>query len=199
MADANDTPDPERRGAAFAARTRSTRRLRLLLLAGGLILGSVLIMNGQTLIGAVIAGLAVVRLLAVIGPGRRTGVGGHRARRSSTASVPARQWLRSHARDEFVVAAGRIGVPSSELRDAFQQGHSIAETAAAHQVDVDTVIDAIDVDLATRLDGEVADGTVSAPDAHDIATITHQWATRLVHGHRGEFQHAPDTRPGSSG
>jgi len=53
------------------------------------------------------------------------------------ASVQARQWLRGHARDEFVVAVAVIGVPPSELRDSFQQGRSIAETATAHQVDVE--------------------------------------------------------------
>ena len=193
MTDANATPGPERRRAGFESRVRSTRRLRLVLMAGGLILGSVLIMNGQTLIGAVIAGLAIVRLLAVFGLGRRTGLGRNTARMRIDASVSARQWLRSHAGDEFVVAAAAIGVAPSELRDTFQQGRSIAETATVHQVDVDAVIDAIAVDLATRLDGAVADGNVSAHDAHDIATITHQWATRLVHGHRDDFRQTPDS------
>jgi len=197
MTDANATPDPDRRRAAFASRTRSTRRLRLLLMAGGVILGSVLIMNGQTLIGAVVAGLAVVRLLAMFGPGRRMGPGRTTARRRTDASVRARQWLRSHARDEFVIAAARIGVAPSELRDAFQQGRSIAETATAHQVDVDTVIDAIDADLTMRLQQATSDRTISDHDAHDIATITHRWATRLVHGHRGEFRQTPDAQPRS--
>jgi len=58
-------------------------------------------------------------------------------------------------------------------------------------------MDAIDIDLATRLDGAVADGTVSTLDAHDIAAITQQWATRLVHGHRGEFRRASDAQPRS--
>jgi hypothetical protein len=193
MTAANATPDPERRRSDFESRMRSTRRLRLLLMAGGLILGFALIMNGQTLIGAVIGGLAVVRLLAVFGLGRGTGLGRRATHISSDASVQARQWLRGHARDEFAVAAARIGVPPSELRDTFQQGRSIAETATVHQVDVDAVIDAIAVDLATQLDGAVADGTVSAHDAHDIATITHQWATRLVHGHRDDFRQTPDS------
>lgn len=177
---------------------RSTRRLRLVLMTGGLIIGSVLIANGQTLIRVLIAGFAIVRLLAVSDFGRRT-VLGRRAPRAtrmpSDASVQARQWLRGHAPDEFTVAAAAIGVRSSELRDGFQQGQSIAEIATGHTRPVDSVIDAIDTDVTARLHDAVSDGTASEHDARDIETITRQWATRLVHGHRGEFRHTPGSQP----
>ena len=195
MTDENATQDRNHRRDTFESRVRSTRRLRLVLMSGGLIIGSVLIMNGQTLIGVLIAGFAIVRLLAVFGPGRRTGLGRRATRMPADASVQARQWLRGHAHDEFTVAATAMGIPSIEVRDGFEQGQSIAEIATAHATDVDSVIDAIDTDLTTRLHQAVSDGTVSEHDAHDIDTITHRWATRLVHGHRGEFRQIPDAQP----
>jgi hypothetical protein len=201
MTDANATQDHNHRRDTFESRVRSTRRLRLVLMTGGLIIGSVLIMNGQTLIGVLIAGFTIVRLMAVfglgLGLGRRAPLGRRATRMPSDASVQARQWLRGHARDEFTVAATAIGVPSSELRDAFQQGQSIAEIATAHTRDVDTVINAIDTDLTARLHQAVSDDTVSEHDARDIETITHRWAARLVHGHRGEFRQTPDSQPRS--
>jgi len=199
MTDENATQDHNHRRDTFESRVRSTRRLRLVLMSGGLIIGSVLIMNGQTLIGVLIAGLAIIRFMAVfglgVGRGRRATVGRRATPMPADASVRARQWLRGHAHDEFTVAATAIGVPSSELRDAFQQGQSIAEIATAHTTNVDTVINAIDTDLTAQLHQAVREDTVSEHDARDIETITHRWATRLVHGHRGEFRETPDSQP----
>ena len=66
----------ERHGGGWSeyeSRFRSARRFRLLIMAGGLIVGAVLIVNGQTLIGVLVAGFAISRLVAVswLGRGRR--------------------------------------------------------------------------------------------------------------------------------
>ena len=59
------------------------------------------------------------------------------------------------------VVATAIGIPEADLRTALQGGQTIAQVAQAHNVTADAVIAALTADLQTRLDKEVAAGTIT--------------------------------------
>ena len=143
----------------YASGFRSARRFRLLIVAGGLIVGVVLIVNGHTLIGC--SWPASPSLGWWPCPG--SVVAGDS--RGADASLQARQWLRGHARDEFVVAAAVMGIPADALRDQFEQGRSIAEVVAGGSTDLDDVIHAIIEDLVAHLHQAVGHGSLSEQDA----------------------------------
>lgn len=175
----NDRLD-ERTG--FETRMRSMRRWRMAIAAGGLVLGVVLVAMGNVLIGVIVGGLAVARLVMFsrFSTGRRRG--------GRTRVNPSdRGWLRAQARDEFLVAAQVIGCPPRELRDAFQQGKSVAEIASERSVPVENVTTAVAADLDLRARNAAAAGTMSQSDAQRIHELAPQFAQRMVYGHRGEF------------
>ena len=91
------------------------------------------------------------------------------------------------------MAAAVMGIPADALRDQFEQGRSIAEVVAGGSTDLDDVIHAIIQDLVAKLHQAVGHGSLSEQDAREIEMITPHWATRLVHGHRGDFR--PAGRP----
>jgi hypothetical protein len=62
-------------------------------------------------------------------------------------------------------AAEAIGITSEELRDALQDGSTIAEVAEANDVEVQTVIDALVADAEAHLDEAVADGRITEEQA----------------------------------
>ena len=63
------------------------------------------------------------------------------------------------------VVATAIGIPEADLRTALQGGQTIAQVAQAHNVTADAVIAALTTDLQTRLDKEVAAGTITQAQA----------------------------------
>ena len=65
----------------------------------------------------------------------------------------------------LTVDATAIGVPEADLRTALQGGQTIAQVAQAHNVTADAVIAALTTDLQTRLDKEVAAGTITQAQA----------------------------------
>ena len=65
----------------------------------------------------------------------------------------------------LTVVATVIGVPEAALRTALQGGQTIAQVAQAHNVTADAVIAALTTDLQTRLDKEVAAGTITQAQA----------------------------------
>lgn len=65
-------------------------------------------------------------------------------------------------------AADAIGVTVDELRAALADGSTIAEAAAANDVDVQTVIDALVAEATARLDAAVADGRLDADRAEEL-------------------------------
>jgi len=172
------------RSTAFEDRFRSMRRWRLAINSAGLALGVILVATGHTLVGLVIGGLAAARLVMFT----RFSFAGGGARTSMTTQN--RGWLRAHARDEFVVAAGVIGCSTAELRERFQQGQSIADVAAERSVAVEQITTAISADLAAKARQEEATGTLSADDARRIGQASPRFAARIVHGHRGDFRGA---------
>jgi hypothetical protein len=150
----------------------------------GLALGAgvLLVVTGHTLVGAVIGGLALVRLAFLLSfEGRR------RRLRAGTTGPQGDPVLRSLVRGQFEVAAGAIGTSPSEVRIEFANGRSIAETARAHGVPVEHVVDAVVADAAAKLDRAVADGRTSPTTAERVKARLPRWATRLVNGRRGDF------------
>jgi hypothetical protein len=146
--------------------------------------GALLVVTGHTLVGAVIGGLALVRVAVLLSFERRRRRVRAAAARGAEGSYPV---LRSLARGQFEVAAGAIGTSPSEVRIDFANGRSIAEIAAAHGVPVGRVVDAVVADAAAKLDRAVAEGRTSPTAAERFKARLPRWATRLVHGRRGDL------------
>jgi hypothetical protein len=164
----------------------SFRTFRWVMVALGLAAGVLLLVTGNTLVGAVIGGLALVRLAFLVSIERRRrqvrGVGG--GSRPGGGEYPL---LRSLARGQFEVAAGAIGTSPSDVRIEFANGRSIAEVAGAHGVPVEAVVAAVVADASAKLDRAVADGHTTRFAADRLKSRLPRWATRMVYGHRGDF------------
>jgi hypothetical protein len=167
--------------------TRSSlRTFRWVIIGFGLVAGALLLADGELLLGAVIGGLALLRLVLMLMVQRR-----RRQFRSAATTGPgsgAPPILRTLARGQFEVAAGAIGVAPSDLRVEFARGRSIAEVAGAHGVPVETVVAAVVADATAKIDRSVADGKTPPRAAARIKPRLPAWATRMVHGHRGELR-----------
>jgi hypothetical protein len=160
------------------------RTARYLLLGFGFVLGAVLIANGSTLIGVLIAGYAAARLGFLLVLRRR-----HRqAFTHTTATAPTRQVLRPYARSGFVAAATTIGVSPAELRAGFDGGSSISDLAATRGVAAAGVVEAIVRSVTVDLDAAAANGSVSAQQEAQAKDLLPSWAARLVVAHKGDFE-----------
>jgi hypothetical protein len=84
----------------------------------------------------------------------------------------------------LAVAAEAIGIEEDALRSALQDGQTIAEVAAANDVDVQTVIDAIVADMNSHLDQAVTDGRLTQDQANEMKANAEERATALVNGER---------------
>jgi hypothetical protein len=82
------------------------------------------------------------------------------ARPATSVAPPLRAWLREHrtavARDTVRISAKTIGISSQALVTALRSGQSIAEVAQAHDVDGQTVVDAL-VQAADARIGQAVD------------------------------------------
>ena len=86
------------------------------------------------------------------------------------------------------MAAVKIGVSLTQLRNDFDQGKSIAEIATASGVSEDSVINAIVADMSARIDQAKTEGRVSADLAAQAKSRLPMWVARLANGHKGEFR-----------
>lgn len=159
---------PTRQGAPF-------RSLGWAFPLFGLLLAAFLVARGQFVLGAVIAGLAVVRFVFVLLMVRR-----RRAFAYAGVSGPTRELLRSLIRGEFEAAASAIGVEPDELRRGFASGRSVAESAVAAGVPVDSVVDAIIKYALRRIDELVAEKAVSDSTAAQAKERLPLWTARFV-------------------
>lgn len=82
------------------------------------------------------------------------------------------------------VVAGLLGMDVDEFRTAIRDGQSIADLAAANDVDVQTVIDALVAEAEDHLDLAVESGRLTDDEATDmLANITDRITAR-VNGER---------------
>lgn len=70
---------------------------------------------------------------------------------------------------DLSVAANTIGVSEADLRTALQSGQSIADVANAHNVDPQTVIDALVTDAQQHLADDVSSGRLTQAQADQIS------------------------------
>jgi hypothetical protein len=151
------------------------------MVAGSLAIAAVLLARGNDVLGLLIGGLAVVRVVYLLTFTRR-----RRAPRSSHGGGPVRDVLRGLAHSEFVVAARVLGLEPATVRRAFDQGSSLAELARGAGVPVDRVVNAVVSDASAKLDRDVADGRLTGPRADQAKARLPTWASRLVNFHKGD-------------
>jgi hypothetical protein len=145
----------------------------------------VLILLGYYLFGVIIGGFAVLRLIYALSlPNRRGPMW------LPPASDSERTLLRSMARDEFLVAAGVMGINGAQLRQDFEGGMSIAEMARGAGVALDPIIDAVVNDASTRIDQAVARGLVTQGEGDSAKSRLRPWAARLINIHKRDLPSA---------
>jgi hypothetical protein len=163
----------------------SPRTFRWVMATLGLGAGALLVAGGNPVVGIVLGGLALVRLVLLVSLERRRRRFRDRAFPDPDGDGPL---LRSLARGQFEVAAGAIGASPSDLRIEFANGRSIAEVATARGVAVESVVAAVVADAASKLDRAVAEGRTTHFAADRFKARLPRWATRLVNGHRGDIR-----------
>ncbi len=92
-----------------------------------------------------------------------------------------------------------LGVSAADLRSALESGQSIADVAAAHDVPVDDVINALVAKVQDRLDTAVANGRLTQDEANSMIADATQHITDFVNGDAKPDRHFGDHRPGPSG
>lgn len=83
-------------------------------------------------------------------------------------------------------AATALGVTEAELRDALDDGTSIADVAEQRGVDVQEVIDALVAEASTRIDEKVAEGDLDAAEAAERKQELTERITDRVNGEAPE-------------
>ena len=81
-------------------------------------------------------------------------------------------------------AAEALGITADELRDALQDGKSIADVAGEKGVDVQAVIDALVADATAKIDEKVASGDLDADRAAELKENLVEHITDMVN-HEG--------------
>ena len=84
-------------------------------------------------------------------------------------------------------AAEAIGIETFDLLSVLRNGHSIAEVAQAHDVQVSDVVDAIVTAEQDRLDQLVADGRLTQEQADELSADLVERVTDLVNGDLTSF------------
>jgi hypothetical protein len=153
-----------------------------MIIAFGLVVGAVLLLLGYYLFGVIIGGFAVLRLVYALSLPNRRG-----PTWLPPVSDPERALLCSMVRDEFLVAAGVMGMSGAELRQDFNGGMSVAEMASSAGVALEPIIDAIVSDASARIDRAVAQGSVEQDDGNSAKSRLRLWAERLVHIHKRDL------------
>jgi hypothetical protein len=148
----------------------------------GLVVGAALLLLGYYLFGVIIGGFAVLRLIYTLSlPNRRGPMW------LPPVGDSERALLRSMARDEFLVAAGVMGISAAQLRQDFNGGMSIAEMAASAGVALEPVIGAIVSDASARIDRAAGQGSVEQNEGDSAKSKLRLWAERLVNIHKRDL------------
>src|SRR5207247_10448497 len=129
-------------------------------LAVGPVVDVLLLAAGQTPLGVVLLGMAIIRIGLLVSMQRRMR-SSSQSRGMSGGPGGGRQMLQRLARMELDVAATTIGVAPDVLRRAVDDGRSIAALAADAGVPSDHVIDTVVRAANTKVDRAVADGRIA--------------------------------------
>jgi len=110
----------------------------------------------------------------------------------------------SEAVTDTSVVAKAIGITEAQLNTALAAGQTVADVAKAHNVPLQTVIDALVADGTSELDTEVAQGTITqaqadAQKAEVLQRATAQANGTFVGGPGGPGDHAGGPGPGGFG
>ncbi len=92
------------------------------------------------------------------------------------------------------VVADVLGLEGSEIRDAIQDGSTIADLAAEQGVSIDDVVDALVAQAEERVAGALESGRIDQDQADEILANAEQRAEDIVNG---EFEpgHGPGGAP----
>src|SRR5262245_27243637 len=98
------------------------------------------------------------------------------------------------------VAADKIGVQPTDLRQARRNGQSIADVANAHQVNPTDVVNAIVAAVDQRIDQAVTNGRLSQDKANELKAKVPQLADKFVNatGRKGPDAGSSSSAPSSS-
>jgi hypothetical protein len=169
------SPDQSEEVASVIRTGRPYRKYRLVILSIGLVLAASLLLRGQLVLGALIGGLALVRIAFFGLFARRRQSFGY-----ARSAGPVQELLRSLVRGDFEAAAAALGTQATDLRREFEAGQSIADSAQAAGVPVDRVVDAVIRYASGRIDQLASEGAVSLETASRAKQRLPIWASRFV-------------------
>lgn len=99
---------------------------------------------------------------------------------------------RHHRGPNLEVAADAIGISAEDLHTALEDGSTIAEVAQAHDVDPQTVIDALVNDVKSHLDEQVSNGDLTQDEADQkLADATERITDHVNNGKPERPQDGP--------
>ena len=103
---------------------------------------------------------------------------------STAGHHPLRAWLQAHrkavARDTVRISAKSIGVTPKDLVSSLRSGQSIAQVAQAHNVDVQTVVNALVQAGDTQVGRAVASHKLTSAQGSKIEAALPQAVTKVV-------------------
>ncbi len=165
-------------GASPGARRGGGKRLRdntRAIVVGSLLVGGV---AGATILGPLSATAASPTPDAAATPGASAGTG--------TGNTGGRSGPGGFGHDEAVsdtsVVAKAIGISEADLKTALAGGQTVAQVAKAHNVPLQTVIDALVADGNSELQAQVANGSITQAQADAQKAAVVQRATDQANG-----------------
>jgi hypothetical protein len=103
---------------------------------------------------------------------------------AATTQHPLRAWVRAHrkalARHIVEISAKTIGISPKSLTASLRTGQSIAQVAAAHDVDVQTVVHALLAAGDTQVGQAVTDHKLTAIQGSNIEAALPKAVTKVV-------------------
>lgn len=109
---------------------------------------------------------------------------------ASPSTDSAHTGVRAGARKvAFKAAADAIGISPTDLLNAMKGGHSIADVAKAHHVEVQTVVDAIVSALDARIKAAVDSGKITAEQAAKLEAAVAKRAPKFVDATLKQLRH----------
>ena len=109
----------------------------------------------------------------------------------------ARGWFRQHRqeirKEIAATAADKIGISVDELKTDVKAGQSISEIATAHNVDPQSVADALVAKATDRLNQAVTDGKLTQERADKAEAKLPELATKVINHHKGDHKASAST------